>query len=1143
MTLAIAVVPDPPAPVPVRIEITDLAPFKIGGQLRWSGRVRLPRALRPRAVVVFLIDDKLIGIPSSCPHEQANMAEGRFVEKYVLECPLHQNTYDLRGSALKPFRVEAEGERLFLLWDQAAATPVAPAFGDADEAQADDTKIAMLERELEHLKEAADARERKVVETLTQMDAMIREVEGQRSELAASHRELASLHAFTARVTDTMSEVLVVVDTAGKITEANRQAEVVLGAGRDALRARPLAEVLDGASADALAHTLTALGQDPAELDGGFVGPAGPSDHLLRAVALYGASGKRQGTVVVGTDVSRLRAAQREVADAYAKVTHLLDSMRQAVFVVLASGEIIGPVSRAAAAVFGRDIVGANVFDVLYKDLDREGVPFQALQAAYLSSFDAEDWQWMLVDEHFPRRVLLQRAHPPEEPAILRVDYCPLRDPAGLMDRLMIVVDDVTHIELLEQERQASERQSTILGELAAVPAAQLREFFCSAQDQLRAGRQLLTPSNPAARADAFRALHTLKGNARMLHLSLVAQATHEVESAARRDETRDDEPRGADTVREQLGVVSRHLAEYSALAERFLHVPNDAERNAVEALHAALTTLDLAAARAADGADPRLLSAVAAARLEVEQADAPAVAAALSELAAGLQPTEGRAPAVRGELRSLLERVASAGVARVTESTAAQTYPLARSRWTNVYRAAYALTCASCGDRPLSAAELGPLIAAVEVAVDDVSHHYALALVRELGGRDDRPCSPTVRRAVRELWRHLAFHAVLESVALLRPSEREHLRAALACLDDDAQLARLAALHPTTLTTFLEAERLEGRSAREVFSVLAAVFAGTDVDTVARGFVAGEVADPVTALAALGSPTGPAAEGPYRALGGSLPLFPGDEPVATPYLKQLDIARMARTVAAFHRGNFQLAFEDVPTVEVMTSQVRALRDRLRQLRLAGGQPELGEIERAVARLGDVPVVPALLRFHAVVADLTVRLGKRAELRVSGDNTLGLPRPQLTNLLDGLGHLIRNACDHGLDTPAERAIRDKPEVGLVEVSCVEHDGGLVVSVRDDGRGIDPARLRARAIALGTLSPAAAAALDDAAALDLIFAARFSTATTVTDVSGRGIGLDAVRAAVSALGGRLTLRTAVGVGTTFTITLPPLDVST
>jgi two-component system chemotaxis sensor kinase CheA len=195
-----------------------------------------------------------------------------------------------------------------------------------------------------------------------------------------------------------------------------------------------------------------------------------------------------------------------------------------------------------------------------------------------------------------------------------------------------------------------------------------------------------------------------------------------------------------------------------------------------------------------------------------------------------------------------------------------------------------------------------------------------------------------------------------------------------------------------------------------------------------------------------------------------------------------------------------------------------------------------GQLQDQVTALRMLPIETVFSRFPRVVRDLAAKLGKQVELVIDGRET-ELDRSVLEEVGDPLGHLVRNAIDHGIEPPDLRVAAGKPPVGRVRLSARHADGSIVIAVEDDGRGIDPEALRRAAVERGILTPEAAAGLSDAEARLLIFAPGFSTAGRVTDVSGRGVGMDVVRTNIERLGGRVEVDSTPGVGTRISLTLP------
>ena len=183
-----------------------------------------------------------------------------------------------------------------------------------------------------------------------------------------------------------------------------------------------------------------------------------------------------------------------------------------------------------------------------------------------------------------------------------------------------------------------------------------------------------------------------------------------------------------------------------------------------------------------------------------------------------------------------------------------------------------------------------------------------------------------------------------------------------------------------------------------------------------------------------------------------------------------------------------------------------------------------------------IPVEAVLLRLPRLVRDLASRLGKEVDLELVGQET-ELDRTVVDAIGDPLVHLVRNALDHGLEPPEERVAAGKPPRGRLTVSARQAGSGVVIDVRDDGRGVDPARVARKAVERGLIAPGDADTVDAAGAAELIFTPGFSTAEHMSDVSGRGVGMDAVRARVRELGGDVRLTSVHGAGSHVEIRLP------
>ena len=194
------------------------------------------------------------------------------------------------------------------------------------------------------------------------------------------------------------------------------------------------------------------------------------------------------------------------------------------------------------------------------------------------------------------------------------------------------------------------------------------------------------------------------------------------------------------------------------------------------------------------------------------------------------------------------------------------------------------------------------------------------------------------------------------------------------------------------------------------------------------------------------------------------------------------------------------------------------------------------DLQAAVMSIRMMPIRTIFQRFPRMVRDICRTQGKEAELLLEGEDT-ELDRTVIEQIADPLVHLVRNAADHGIESPEIRVQAGKPRAGKVTLRAYNKANNVVIEVQDDGHGMDTARLKRKALEKGLITASAAAAMDDRAALELIFLPGLTTAEQVTDISGRGVGMDVVRSNIRQLHGTTTLESNLGSGSKIIITLP------
>ncbi|HWS31739.1 MAG TPA: chemotaxis protein CheA [Actinoplanes sp.] len=213
----------------------------------------------------------------------------------------------------------------------------------------------------------------------------------------------------------------------------------------------------------------------------------------------------------------------------------------------------------------------------------------------------------------------------------------------------------------------------------------------------------------------------------------------------------------------------------------------------------------------------------------------------------------------------------------------------------------------------------------------------------------------------------------------------------------------------------------------------------------------------------------------------------------------------------------------------------RALSRRIKD-QYAGLHRIAEELQSAVMDVRMLPLTVAFSRFPRLVRDLSRRLGKNIELITEGGETMA-DKDVIEALGDPLVHLVRNSLDHGIEPPDERSVRGKSPTARLTLTAVADGDAVIIEVSDDGRGVDPERVKHKAYEKGLISEEELETLSDTDAVDLVFRPGFSTADQVSELSGRGVGMDAVRASVEKLGGAVTMRSKLGQGTSTRLRLP------
>ncbi len=830
------------------------------------------------------------------------------------------------------------------------------------------------------------------------------------------------------------------------------------------------------------------------------------------------------------------------------KLATLLDHMKQAVFSVSSEYKVVSPISKFSNVVFQQSLEGQSVFDSIYKGLDSKSEEMARLRSALVSVYGEGELQWDLMETSFPKRIEVKTEKEGDVGRVLRISYNPIFDKNSVVDKIMVVVEEITELEKLEKEIGTQEEKSIILSQLSENDLELVKDYFSTVGSMLNEITQVLRSDNVTAEKVSLvlRHFHTLKGNSRSLEFSRIAKTVHEVESEVEPIKAYLGKSPSTLVPASALVVVQEGVAKIRTEVEKYLEVAssifgmeNDLVVKGAFEFHKKM--IQACWEKAVSRAHLTDLSAILRDNGKNEAAQKlDEFGVYLSNYCSNSLP-QALSHSVNSEwMQYIPECINVIYNSPVYVEQSALPTPWV-SLGIKLWNVSEALVGLLSGAAALNAPEDK---AAVQNAIEKIEDAWSLASANGFYfyAENFRRLEVLLHTSSREelllveqdMWKQFLLAARIHTVTKLQPPELKKVESGLAEIVTGDQAAAASVLSPlsgyniwlislanallrlqVSPTAFLSrwAERAEMSTL-----VLGRTLVDGDQPWISRS------TDFLFAL--LEEPKNPDTK-----------LFVKENAFLREgnlYLRWLDTCQLLSGIIdrpETIKGRFR-------TIEVLSSNVNRMKETLLAQLEASHVPK--ESREAVAssfeRLLEVPVKPALWEYKKMIENTSRLLSKKVEFQVQGEE-ITLPRDVLYALQDALVHLIRNMIDHGIEEPEIREKVKKPAYGKLLMECRMSEQWTTIRVRDDGAGINSEMITSIALKKGLIHVAETHKLSPVQRLELIFLPGFSSRENVTEFSGRGVGLEVVKKNIESLGGRILVFSEIGIGTMFEINLP------
>ena len=886
----------------------------------------------------------------------------------------------------------------------------------------------------------------------------------------------------------------------------------------------------------------------------------------------------------------KVKQRTKDLSKALNDISNLLNNMKQAVFTANRDGTILSPVSKYSENIFGRKVEGVDVFDSLFSNLDPKSEIYSTIKFSFSIIFGADDLQWMMVKDHFPSRLILKEGDQKEK--VLRVSYSPIFDQEDFIERVMFVVEDVTEIEKLEKEVEdqkiASLKNVEILQDLALNKKEDLSLFFSSSTKIIL--ESIAIAKNMRAQIERqedlrdvnllFRHIHTVKGTARVFNLSHISGEAHKVEgkisSLINKDNRFEITWDNLNEIVQGMYGLQGQLNEYLKAAKNVFSFEFDDDIKFKQKLHEQLKNFEY------------LISQLLVEEINLNKfIDKETLQIFVSNFQKGekarkkvIEELVILSHNLKGLSRGMDERILSDTIHRFEGGLLLfeQDFSAEKiSEWDDLFLGPLRdikdvsynifLSSGKIGEFEFNKEQLSSLIIDVyelsnafldKVTVENIPQtiykihskafdfgvEYIPFILREMYSYFEGNSfnKDIILNKLKEIWEYFSFISILENNKVYEENEKLDIINSLNGGDHIAIFEKLN--NESTLIKFLKSLNEKKIFIIDIQETLSEIFK-IEKSEVLRKFIISENISKQVNEMYFEFKKGISGENIE-----SLKLYlRSDKNAILPllewisgkkysssinYLKSLDIIQGLNYFSSFYDDQEKQA--KPKTYEVLVQNFNDSFDYLFSLIEKEEKFDLEDLKRSFDKLLYLPIKYSFLKFGSVIKDVSKSLGKKVKFRVVGDEG-SLERDRLSLLQDALTHLVRNSIDHGIEAPSLRSINGKDEMGIIEIECLKKSESIFqIRLKDDGSGIDINKICEKAIKNNVMSKDDLVSMSKKEKIELIFLPNFSTKEEVSEISGRGVGMDVVKKNIEILGAELEVVSNKNEGTQFIINL-------